>query len=76
MYQKTKFVWSDYYKKKFIEDNKNTNFIKAGNPLLKNNKGNKRTDIVFLLSPISPYIKEKTYKELINIIKWTNKFFF
>jgi len=74
MYQKTKFVWSDYYKKKFIEDNKNTNFIKAGNPLLKNNKGNKRTDIVFLLSPISPYIKEKTYKELINIIKWTNKF--
>ena len=74
MYQKTKFVWSDYYKKKFIEDNKNTNFIKAGNPLLKNNKGNKRTDILFIMNPKEVYINDKLEDDFLKLIKWTNKF--
>ena len=67
MYQDKKFVWGPYYKKKFQEINSDTNFIVAGNSLIKENYNSKKKDIVFLLNPNTPYIDDKTNKDFLQI---------
>jgi hypothetical protein len=74
MYQDKKFVWGPYYKKKFQEINSDTNFIVAGNSLIKENYNSKKKDIVFLLNPNTPYIDDKTNKDFLHLVKWSKKF--